>query len=228
MPDKNGNYTPEELVDNYRFSDDDRPPLPPAGYDPEAEPFREPAQGWHIVQIPETSPYTLATNKRNGDFIGNQLNLRLEIVEGGPDPDSVGATGFDFIPVPTPGAEMPRTQANRWGQLMRAFGWNMKDEAGHPILVPPGFQFHHLRLKRAWVLFETSINDKGDRRVSPAMFGYRPLSQPPTANDIEHARKAAPRTWRRAGAAAAAATPAPTTPPVASGSSAAPLDLAGL
>lgn len=190
---------------SYQFGD----ATAPEGFDPDVKGWRDPTPGEHIVKVVD---YQVRTGKetnvriRQGSdermtVVHNQLEPRLQCDD---DDTEAGATVIDFIPMPTPGVQLPALLANQWGQFIKSLGFDLPDGK----LVPPGFSLENLIGRRCRAMVETQTTRDGETklkkdgtpRVGIKMFGYSSLDKPARGSKTN-------------ASSTKAATPAPSAPP---------------
>lgn len=141
----------------------------PEGFDPDAAGYEPPPVGEHVFYVED---FEIAENntfkgKDFGEWVGNQLRPRLTVADG----EHKGASIIDFLPLPTPGAPMPKALANRWCNFIRAFGFQPPADA----VVPVGFKLHDIKGTRGKAaIIDDTYDGKTRRKVR--FFGYSPVN----------------------------------------------------
>lgn len=179
---EHGQYTSDEIK-GYDF---EGAAAAPEGFNPEARGFVDPVPGIHVMEfdfegstMKENHEFSVKEDGTTNKYTLNQLWAKLRIVEG----PHAGANVLDFVPMPTPGKAMPAKLANRWGNFIRAFGF--QPPPGR--VVPAGFSLAAMDKRRAQVELEAQtegdgkdrkpkLDDRGKPRIGVRYFGYNPLS----------------------------------------------------
>lgn len=167
----------------------------PEGFNPDEAGYRKPPVGEHIMRIDGTRTRILTDQEFNWEgsqYTLCQLRPRLVISDGA----HKGASITAFLPMPTPGREWCTGLANQWGNFIKGCGFQIPPGK----TVPDGFKIGqldgcHLRVTVAQRVDRQTkqpvMDSDGTPRMEVKMFGFRPLTEPPT-RAIENAPSPAP------------------------------------
>lgn len=174
-------YSRNEIGD-YEF--DDAAVQAPQGYNPDVSGYENAPVGWNkmvVVDYEIVKNHTWSVKDRSTgqsrDYLLNQIRPRLEVAEGQPH---AGASCLEFLPLPTPGQNMPTFLANRWGQFLHAMGFTTPEGR----LVPQGFKLDQIlnRPLMVKVIQQTDgngnpkRNKQGEIMTGPALFGFKSIA----------------------------------------------------
>ena len=116
------NILEKDQAYSYNFGGEDV--APPADFDPNATGFNDPPVGKHLFEIIDIDVEADHDFGRSHNYVGDQLRPKFVIPEGQP---YAGSTIMDFLPMPTPGRELPAKLANRWGHFIKRLGFALPD-----------------------------------------------------------------------------------------------------
>lgn len=164
-----------------------------AEFNPDGGGFRDPTPGPHVFFVKD---FALKANNnfrlRGETYILHQIRPVLEVAPG---QQQAGATIMDFLPMPTPGQEMPSLYLNQWCNFLRGLGFKFPKGRTKP----EGFRLDQIIGRKVMAVVEFKLDaDKnrvekpgGGYAVNVKFFGYSPTepgaappTQTPAANPV--------------------------------------------
>lgn len=153
--------------------------IAPEGATPDVRPLSGAVPGTWLFEVGEPEVDIKQKEFKAKDepsCLAYNMHVRLAALPGQAG-IAAGASVMDFMAIPTAGAVLPRTHANKWLQFVSACGF--RPPTGK--LVAPDFQLTHLtkRPVKATVVYkydrdthDIQFNQNGEPKVEVKLFGY--------------------------------------------------------